>query len=222
MALRYDGLMKRYYTIIVTVFAIANFLFAASGGWLLYETVRNYYHATTRSFNPVVVAHSLAVTFFTMTWINGIFLCLLIFAAVLLVRFRLSGITFCMTVFAVEIGYFMATTLLSTSGISWFKDVGGAEGIGNMGLAPQILTGYPLIGLISLFLIRRNLRRQSEAESSEVVLSPLKLSPLRGAPLLAFPVPERGKPLLVITCIPQNAAILPPFCEFASLIRPIS
>jgi hypothetical protein len=169
MALRYDRLMKRYYTIIVTVFAIANFLFAACGGWLLYETVRNYYHATTGSSNPVVDSHGFAVTFFTLTWINGIFLCLLILAAVLLLRFRLSGITFCMTVFAAEIGYFMATTLLSTSGISWFRDVGGAEGIGNMGLAPQILTGYPLIGLISLFLVRRNLRRKPEAKSSGVV-----------------------------------------------------
>lgn len=159
--------MKRYYTIIVTIFAIANFLFAACGGWLLYQTVHNYYNVTTRSSNPVVDSHSLVVTFFTMTWINGIFLCLLICAAVLLLRFRLSGITFCMAVFAAEIGYFILTP--SMSGISWFKDVGGAEGIGNMGLAPQILTGYPLIGLISLFLVRRNLRRKPEAESSGAV-----------------------------------------------------
>jgi hypothetical protein len=149
--------MKRYSAIIVTIFAIANCLFAAWGGRLLYQTVHNYYHVTTRSSNPVVDTHSFAVTFFTMTWINVIFLCLLVCATVLLLRFRLSGITFCMTVFAAEIGYFIATP--SMSGISWFKDVGGAEGIGNMGLAPQILTGYPLVGLIILFLVRRNLRR---------------------------------------------------------------
>ena len=161
--------MKRYNTIVVTVFAIANFLFAAWGGRLVYQTLHNYFRATTRSSNPVVVTPSFAVTFFTLTWINGIFLCLLILAAVLLLRFRLSGITFCMIVFAAEIGYYIATTPLSTSGISWFKDVGGAEGVGNMGLAPQILTGYPLIGLIILFLVRRNLRRHPEAKSSGVV-----------------------------------------------------
>jgi hypothetical protein len=161
--------MKRYSAIIVTVFGIANFLFAVWGGRFAYETVHNYYRATTRSSNPVVVTHSFAVTFFTLTWINVIFLCLLICAGVFLLRFRLNGITFCMTVFAAEIGYFILTGPLSMSGLSWFKDVGGAEGVGNMGLGPQILTGYPLIGLIILFLVRRNLRRDPEAKSSGVV-----------------------------------------------------
>ncbi len=42
--------------------------------------------------------------------------------------------------------------------VSWFKDVGAAAGVGNMGLAPQILTGYPLIGVVILVLVRRSLR----------------------------------------------------------------
>ncbi len=161
--------MKRYSAIIVTVFAVANFLFAVRGGWLVYESIHNYYRATTRSSNPVAATHSFTVTFFTLTWINVIFLCLLICATALLLRFRLSGITFCITVFAAEIGYYLITTPLSMSGIPWFKDLGEAEVIGNMGLAPQILTGYPLIGLIVLILVRRNVRRDPEAKSSGIV-----------------------------------------------------
>lgn len=154
--------MKRYSAIIVTIFGVANFLFAVAGGWYLGETVRNYFRATTRASNSIVETHGFTVTFFIMTSINLIFLCLLICAGVLLLRFRLSGITFCIVVFAAEICYLLHPFFIG--GTSWFKDV-GAEGMGNVGLVPQILTGYPVVGLIILFLVRRNLRRDPEARS---------------------------------------------------------
>lgn len=162
--------MKRYSAIIVTVFAIANSLFASRGGWFVFETVSNYIRVTTRSSNPIVVTHSFAVTFFIVTGINVLFLCLLIVATMLLLRFRLSGITFCIAVFVAEIVYYIGITPLAMSGISLFKDLGEVEAIGNMGLGPQILTGYPLIGLVILVLVRRNLRRIPEVKSSGVVL----------------------------------------------------
>jgi hypothetical protein len=150
--------MKRYSGVIVAVFGVANFLFAVRGGWFVYETVRNYHRATTRLSNPVSVTHSFVVTFLAMTSINVAFLVLLICAGVLLLRFRRSGITFCIAVFAAEISYWLIEGELGMTDVSWFQDIGGLGGLGNMGLAPQILTGYPLIGLIILMLVRRSLR----------------------------------------------------------------
>ncbi len=86
--------MKRYSGVIVTVFGVANFLFAVRGGWFVYETVRNYHQATARLSKPVPVTHSFVVTFFAMTSINVAFLALLVCAGVLLLRFRRSALRF--------------------------------------------------------------------------------------------------------------------------------
>jgi hypothetical protein len=150
--------MRRYSGVIVAVFGVANFLFAVRGAWFVYETVRDYHRATTRLSNPIPVTHNFAITFFTMTSINVVFLVLVICAGVLLLQFRRSGITFCIAVFAAEIGYWLIEGELGMTDVSWFRDIGGLGGLGNMGLAPQIVTAYPLIGLIILILVRRSLR----------------------------------------------------------------
>jgi hypothetical protein len=150
--------MRRYSGVIVAVFGVANFLFAVRGGSFVYETVRNYHRATTRLSNPVPVTHNFVVVFFTMTSINVVFLALLICAGVLLLRFRRSGITFCISVFAGELIYFLGEGPVGPIDSQWSQALAGAQGVGNMGLAPQIVTGYPLIGLIILILVRRSLR----------------------------------------------------------------
>ena len=65
---------------------------------------------------------------------------------------------FCIAVFAAEIGYWLIEVELGMTDVSWFRDIGGLGGLGNMGLAPQIVTAYPLIGLIILIFVRRSLR----------------------------------------------------------------
>ena len=62
-------------------------------------------------------------------------------------------------VFVGEVLYFLALGFL-WSLLPVSSGVGAATGVGNMGLSPQLISGYPLVALIFLNLARRK-RRQT-------------------------------------------------------------
>jgi hypothetical protein len=92
--------------------------------------------------------------FWAMTSINLCFLTLLIVGGIHLFRLRPSGVTICNAVFFGEICYFPVIGFL-WSALPVSSGVGAATGVGNMGVSPQLLCGYPVIALVCLNLARR-------------------------------------------------------------------
>jgi len=96
--------------------------------------------------------------FWTMTAINFILLVSLAIGSVRLLQLKPRGVTICSSVFAAEILYFTLVAML------WFPfsaafsmSIAGATGIGEMGIAPQVLSGYPLVALGALYFARKRL-----------------------------------------------------------------
>lgn len=109
----------------------------------------------------------LAQVFWTMTVINAVFLVALAVGSVLLMRTDRRGLRLCNLVFAAEILYWLASGVAplylglafkrSDWAIGMARSVGGATGIGNMGISLQILTAYPIIALVALNLAFRRI-----------------------------------------------------------------
>jgi len=96
--------------------------------------------------------------FWAMALINLCFLSLLVVGGIYLFRLRPSGVTICNAVFVGEMSYFLAIGSL-WSALPVSSGVAAATGVGNMGLSPQLISGYPLIALICLNLARRKRTR---------------------------------------------------------------
>ena len=91
-----------------------------------------------------------------MAFINLCFLALLVVGGIHLFRLRPSGVTICNTVFVGEIIYFFVIGFLwSALPRPVSMGVAAATGIGNMGISPQVISGYPLVALICLNLAGR-------------------------------------------------------------------
>jgi hypothetical protein len=95
-----------------------------------------------------------AAWFWAMALINLCFLALLVVGGVHLFRLWPSGVTMCNAVFVGEITYFLAIGFLWTA-LPVTSGVASATGVANMGLSPQLISGYPLFALICLNLARR-------------------------------------------------------------------
>jgi len=135
------------------IFAIGNFLVVLIGLLFLLPTV---WSIRTAAVENVPTNSHFATWFWAMAFINLCFLALLVVGGIHLFRLRSSGVTICNVVFAAEIVYFLIIGLL------WFAlptpismGVAAASGVGNMGLGPQVISGYPLVALICLNLARR-------------------------------------------------------------------
>jgi hypothetical protein len=110
--------------------------------------------------------------FWTMTTINFVLLLWLALGSIRLLQLRVQGATICISVFVTEILYFLIVAFL------WFPfsrplsmSIAGASGVGDMGIGPQVITGYPLIALGGLILAAR--RRLRSAALSKVVPVPV-------------------------------------------------
>ena len=139
------------------VFAIGNILVVLIG--LLFLLPAAWSVGVGAVENEAANSH-FAPSFWTMVFINLCFLVLLVVGGIHLFRLRSSGVTICNVVFAGEIAYFLIIGLL------WFAlprpismGVAAASGVGNMGLGPQEISGYPLVALICLNLARRKRRK---------------------------------------------------------------
>ena len=133
------------------IFAVGNVLFVVAGLLFLIPTA---FTVATGTVEDESAYPHFQYWFWTMFFINICFLSLLVVAAVHLFRLRSSGVAICNIVFAGEISYFLAI------GFLWFYlsnpgGLAGATGVGNMGISPQLLCGYPLVALACLNLARR-------------------------------------------------------------------
>lgn len=143
-------------TVTYRVFAIGNVLLVLLGLLFLLPTALS---VALGAVENVPTNSHFASWFWAMAFINLCFLVLLSLGGAHLFRLRPSGVTICNAVFVGEVLYFLALGFL-WSLLPVSSGVGAATGVGNMGLSPQLISGYPLVALIFLNLARRK-RRQT-------------------------------------------------------------
>jgi hypothetical protein len=135
-------------------FAAANFIVAALGLFFLLGSV--YAGARAGALRNTPENPYFVPSFWTMTAINVCFLGLLVVGGFYLFKPRMLGVAVCNAVFISEILYFLS---LSLWGLALPKNISmsiaAATGVGNMGLGPQLISGYPLFALGGLNLARR-------------------------------------------------------------------
>ncbi|MGA8071963.1 MAG: hypothetical protein WB995_00725 [Candidatus Acidiferrales bacterium] len=142
--------------LIFRVFGVGNLLLAGVAACLTLLAVGGLAMSTLR--NTPDAPYFLQV-FATMTAINLTFEIMLAIAGVRLWQKRPEGVAICNVLFPVEVLYFLGVTVLSfpafpkTSTMS----LAGATGIGNVSLVVQWITGYPIVALVVLNLVRRRL-----------------------------------------------------------------
>jgi len=149
---------------IIRAFGIVHLLMAAFGLLLCGETA---FHFPQR--NPWSPAQPyLAQVFWTMTTINFLFLLTLVVCGLWCLRTDRRGLRLCNLLFTLEILYWAVPPVLALYlglalkqhawAVGLSRSIGGAAGIGNMGLSPQILTAYPVFALIVLNVVYHRLR----------------------------------------------------------------
>lgn len=129
-------------------FGIANLWFVARGGWLIYATLKGYSSASALPVDPRIRPPGSETVFLALTCVNIGLLLLLLWAGVLLLRLRITGVVICNGVFIAEIVLFLIPPPIPVTPLT--NLLSAARIIGNMGIAPQILTAYPLLGLVVL------------------------------------------------------------------------
>lgn len=101
------------------------------------------------------------VAFTVLCEINFLFLALLLTAGVLLLVRPRRGITLSLSIFWGEIAFYLAQILVTmpaaVSHGPWRDALTSEFAGGNMGLAPQFITGYPILALVILYIIRRKM-----------------------------------------------------------------
>lgn len=143
----------------IRAFGCANLFFVAVGVYFQVETLLS----VRRHHRPIAGAPYDIQAFYVMTALDFVSLVLLAAAGLYLLSRNRRGLLLCNVVFIYEITSFIFGVLLglgfSMAGGKWAlvgMSVAAAGGIGNMGTSPQLLTGYPVIGLIVLNLARRS------------------------------------------------------------------
>jgi hypothetical protein len=143
--------------IVIRVFGVLNMAFAAVGLYAVGETALS---VTARGHDS---AQQLCVreAYYVMTSVDSCCLVALVVGGIYLWRLRRRGLAISNIVFLTEIAWFLGTTALAMalgmSRESWWPfgmSIAGAGGIGGVGTAPQMLTGYPILAIVTLNLVR--------------------------------------------------------------------
>jgi hypothetical protein len=142
------------------VFAIGNVLVVLAGLLFLLPPVWGVLNGAVE--NAPTNSH-FATWFWVMASINLCFLALLVVGSVRLFQLRPSGVTICNAVFVGELIYFLGIAFLwSALPRPVSMGLAAATGVGDMGLSPQLISGYPFVALICLNLARRKRTRTNE------------------------------------------------------------
>ncbi len=152
-----------WYSITYRAFGILNFLVALMGGIFLAPSV---WAIRLHAIGDTPDAPHFLPAFWTMALLNVCFLGLLVFGGIRLLQLRDVGVTICNFVFLAEIFYFLIVGLLwGHASREFAMSVAGATGVGNMGISPQLMSGYPFmaLGFLNLVRWRRNKRRTAPA-----------------------------------------------------------
>jgi hypothetical protein len=147
--------MRAWRVSVIRALAIANAVFVIGGVYLLADALRRNYELG-RMIPPEPYY---AQVFYMESLLNLGFLAVLAVASVGIWRLRASGRRLCSAVFVGEILYWISTTaiamaILYCGGVLGLlgQALAATGGTGNMGIAPQIFTGYPVIALVILNL----------------------------------------------------------------------
>lgn len=92
--------------------------------------------------------------FFSYSAINFIFLIFLAISSVKLFKFNPKGMSLLKLTLKFELIYWFIISFLWFLPESFGMSAGGATGIGNMGISPQIFIAYPIIGLVALWILK--------------------------------------------------------------------
>lgn len=136
-------------------FGIGNLVFVAIGLWAMSYPVRA---ATTGRMGNSPEQPYFLQAFWTMSAINMVFLILLGFTGFQLLRLRRSAVRICNVLFVAEILYSFFIPWGAEIPRAVSNSIAAATGVGNMGTAVNLFTGYPIIALLGLNLSRWRLR----------------------------------------------------------------
>ena len=134
-------------------FGVLNIVFSLLGAYVAIQTLSSVKFLSNTPDTPIVVQ-----AFYLMTSINLLLLGALAIGGFLLLRSGAHAVEFCNIIFAVEIAYYIMTLLPWWRHGDLSRSLIAASGIGNVGIAPQEVTLYPIVGLVVLNVIRRKIR----------------------------------------------------------------
>jgi hypothetical protein len=154
--------MRDWGRTLIRSFGIANWFYGLTGSYLLVHGLWRAHHFGFGSNPYEPEAYYLYVA------INALFLSAIFLAGYWLILIRRRGAVFSNYVFSMEIVFWVLSEVVSSelmmsanaTAVAVGRSLGATAGIGNMGTALQILTGYPLIALIALNLARRHVDRK--------------------------------------------------------------
>jgi hypothetical protein len=155
--------VKHWGSKIVRIIGIANIIVGTLGLCFLAWTLLEFIH---RKPHPAGLPYFIPA-YYAMTTMSIGYLLLLVLAGFWLKSLHRKGYILSLVVYSAEIAYFLAIGALgaalsgNASQMSNAIDssVSGAYGIGNIGLAPQLITGYPLIAFFAVILAVRKLKK---------------------------------------------------------------
>lgn len=146
----------------IRLFGVLNVFFVGIGLFLLSQSVLLFWVRPAEPFDAAYFAEA----YYASTAINLCFLLGLLFTAYPLWQREQRGLWLCNLVFACEIVYILGRSIIGDLAFSPSQraaeigmSVAQTDGIGSMGIALQMLSGYPVIALVVLNLAYRKLRQ---------------------------------------------------------------
>ncbi len=134
--------------IVLRTFGVLHLAFGALGFYLLFGAVAAYATNPDRVHDPEVPYKVEA--FIVRTSINFVFLVLLFFAGLWLLKLRSQGVRLSNWLFVFKIIYFLAPPFLFRGTGPLAMSIAATGGTGEMGTTPMLITGYPILALIGL------------------------------------------------------------------------
>ena len=155
--------MKHWASRVLRIIGMANIILGVFGLCLLTWTLLEFMR---RKPHPAGLPYFIT-SYYVMTTMSIACLLLLVLAGFWLKGLQRKGYILSFLVFSGEIVYFLVIGALSVAlsgnqsqlGNAIDRSISGAYGIGNIGLAPQLITGYPLIALFVAIVAVRRLRK---------------------------------------------------------------
>jgi hypothetical protein len=159
--------MRDWGRILIRSFGIANWFYGLTGSYFLVDGLRRVHH-----FGPYPYE---AKAYYFYVTINVVFLFAYFLTGYWLILIRRRGAILSNYVFSMEILFEVLSAWVSLylvmssnpTAASVGMSLGAVAGIGNMGTAVQILTGYPPIALVALNLARRHVDRNRSWNASQ-------------------------------------------------------
>lgn len=158
--------MRDWGKFFVRLFGVLNLLYGAAGTCYVLDGVVRvsqnvHHHAMFSRYEPIALDMELTL--------NALFLAGLILAGYWLVRLDRRGMVLSNYVFSLEILFWVATPAVDLALVmshnATAKEIGigmgAVAGIGGMGTVLQIVTAYPIIGLVGLNIARIYMNRKA-------------------------------------------------------------